>query len=118
MREDITSLFFCVSLDLSSNLGKYKILKGITTVAGSNTFTCGFKPKIIIVCLQTQVIYVNTEEDTNNQYLYPLITSDPKPTTYKLNYGTNKNGLLEEITEDGFKFGISSSKSIFIVARG
>lgn len=102
----------------NSNLGKYKIFKGITTVAGSNTFTCGFKPKIIIVCLQTQVIYVNTEEDTNNQYLYPLITSDPKPTTYKLNYGTNKNGLLEEITEDGFKFGISSSKSIFIVARG
>ena len=69
MREDITSLFFCVSLDLSSNLGKYKIFKGITTVAGSNTFTCGFKPKIIIVCLQTQVIYVNTEEDTNNQCL-------------------------------------------------
>jgi hypothetical protein len=24
----------------------------------------------------------------------------------------------EEITEDGFKFGISSSRSIFIVARG
>jgi hypothetical protein len=46
------------------------------------------------------------------------MTSDPKPTTYKLNYGTNKNGLIEEITEDGFKFGISSSRSIFIVARG
>ena len=104
MREDETSLFFCILLDLSSVLGKYKIFKGITTVAGDNTFSCGFKPKIIIVCLQTQVIYV--------------MTSDPKPTTYKLNYGTNKNGLLEEITEDGFKFGISSSRSIFIVARG
>ena len=46
------------------------------------------------------------------------MTSDPKPIGYKLNYGTNKMGLVEEITEDGFKFGISSSKSIFVVARG
>lgn len=103
---------------LNSNLGKHKIFKGITTVVGSNTFSCGFRPRIIIVCLQTQVIYVNTEEDSNNQYLYPLTTSDPKPISYKLNYGTNKSGLIEEITEDGFKFGISSSKSIFVVARG
>lgn len=38
MREAITSLFFCVSLDLSSNLGKNEI-KNVLLVAGNTTGT-------------------------------------------------------------------------------
>lgn len=54
MREDITSLFFCVSLDLSSNLSKQISFKNLRSSAQNNGITnvsvSGYSQYLLVMC--------------------------------------------------------------------
>lgn len=85
------------------------------TANNNQQVDCGFKPSIIVISTSTMVVYVNTNEDSEKQYVYSNYVSGAL-TTYNLEYGANTLGLICGINDNGFTCGHNKSTNVFIVA--
>lgn len=110
MREDITSLFFCVSLDLSSNLGsdiKYVTSNSSVLVIRAGTTTAEFT--IPAAGHKKYLIYVSQTRNAYNMTF--TVTSggnNVKSITF-LNKSTNQVAAIIEVTNLSSDFSINGT---------